>query len=182
MAFKRMITKLALAFAAKKGMDAFNAMGGMSGLASRLDDSRAGSISQANAHLRTDGTSSPSPADGLGNILRSIAGNSSLASGGNVGSAQSNPLGASLGTLFGTLANAMNNADPSAQSNDDLERQFEMQDVTEDREARPMVRAMVHMARADGTIDPDEQTVLMSMMQDASAEEQAGVPPSSVPV
>lgn len=173
MSVKRMITKLALAFAAKKGMEAFRSAGGIKGLSQSLNGHSAANGHQSGMDGRLMGTRGAS-AGGLGNILGSlgVGGATGGREGGMTG--QVSPINQNLGQLFGTLAAALGGgvvADP-AHAGADLDRQFETTDIDSAHEARPIVMAMVQMARADGSIDDDEQEALLAFLDDANEDEE----------
>ncbi|WP_227272131.1 DUF533 domain-containing protein [Roseobacter weihaiensis] len=171
MSLKNMITKLALAFAAKKGLDAFTAMGGMPGLAARLQNA---TPAGPDTESRTDEVQT-ADTEGLGSIIEALGQTRGNAGRSISARQQGNPLNASLGSLFGTLANAFNQSGSSEKSGQDLQHHFTIEDFQSEDEARPVLRAMVQMARADGSIDNDEQSFLFGLLEDASDSEQAAL-------
>ena len=175
MSFKRMVTKLALAFAAQKGMEAFRNAGGLDGLRDMLagqpQTATAGGPSSGMSG-RVGGTRS-SDAGGLGNILSSL-GYAGASNGRESGvSGQISPLQGSLGSLFGALATALGSPAKQQSMEEKLDEQFDDADLNSRRDAEPIVRAMVQMARADGQIDEHEKSALFDILHDASADEQA---------
>lgn len=172
MSIKRMITKLALAFAAKKGVEVFRSMGGLSGLKDTLQGQTAQGAQRGGMQGRIGGASD-AQTGGLGNILGAlgVAGATDAREAGVTG--QISPLNQSLGGLFGSLAGALGHrSEPDAASRE-LEEQLHLNDVERDDDAAPILRAMVQMARADGAIDADEQDTLFQILDDASPSEQA---------
>ena len=137
MSIQRMITKLALAFAAKKGMDAFKGMGGIDGVKTAL---------------KGNATSSPS---GLGASVNAAS---------NAGT---------IGTMIGMLSSAINGRMSDPQTNTALDTQFATSTPVRDNEGYTVLRAMVQMARADGSIDQTEQAALFEILNDASAAEKS---------
>ncbi|MEO0774020.1 MAG: DUF533 domain-containing protein [Pseudomonadota bacterium] len=173
MGMKRMITKLALAFAAKKGVEMFRNAGGIEGLRSAMNgtDRRAGGDRVGGAR--------EGQADGLGNILGSlgVAGATDGREGGLAGQDVSTgrnfggPMGASLGGLLGSLSQSIGQGG----SPDRMHRLSEVNDSEDDpmtmATGRAVIRAMVHVARADGHIDPDERRALEEVLSDANETE-----------
>lgn len=174
MSVKTMITKLALAFAAKKGMEVLQSSGGIEGLTRSLSSRGAAQPAESGMDGRIGGTQSAS-AGGLGNILGSLGiGGATDGREGGIGG-QISPANSSLGQLFGTLAAAVGGGAVPNNTNagQELDRQFEIGDEIEQTgNARPVVMAMVQMARADGSIDDAEQRALMEFLDDASETEQ----------
>lgn len=173
MSIKRMVTKLALAFAAKKGMEAFRGAGGMAGVKEMLagragaqGDSRGGMSGRVGQALGAD-------SGGLGNILGSLgrAGTGGGRESGATGQISENHQ--SLGSLFGALASVIGNGPVPSERKHPLDSEFQMEDIQHNREAEPIVRAMVQMARADGQIDDQEKAALFDILHDASPAEQA---------
>ncbi|SFS21275.1 DUF533 domain-containing protein [Yoonia litorea] len=175
MSIKRMVTKLALAFAAKKGVEIFNNAGGVDGVRDMLAGRKAPpqpDTQTAGMHGRIGGTRAAGTG-GLGNILDSL-GHAGATNGRESGvTGQVSPLNQSLGGLFGTLAAALGHQSQPEQAASKLEEEFETSDITRDEEAKPLVRAMVQMARADGNIDDQEKSALFDILQDATTQEQA---------
>lgn len=172
MSIKRMVTKLALAYAATKGAEAFRNMGGISGLKDALQGPTGPGEARGGMQGRIGGDRA-SGAGGLGNILASL-GQGAATDGREAGTGgQISPQNASLGSLFGMLAGALGQqVEPRAAARD-LDRQFEVNDAEADSDARPILRAMVHMARVDGQIDETEQSALFDILDDASDDERA---------
>ena len=165
MSIKRMVTKLALAFAAKKGMEAFRGMGGMAGVQSALKSGAtpAQDVQRGGTSGRIGGASDGN-SNGLGNILGSLG----LAGATNDGDRAP---GNSIGAVLGSLASAF--GAPTPEAKDDLETQFNDTATLSDQDAAPVLRAMVQMARADGSIDDDEQAALFDILDDANEAEKA---------
>jgi len=137
MSIKRMITKVAFAFAAKKGINALRGMGGIAGVKSALK-----------------GGSTPAQTDI----------DASVATSANAGT---------IGSMIGMVSSAIGGRMSDPQDNADLDRAFATSDTVRDAEAGVVLRAMVQMARADGTIDQAEQAALFDMLADANAAEKA---------
>ena len=174
MSIKRMVTKLALAFAAKKGVEAFHNVGGLQGLQAALQGKGAGTDARGGMMGRVGGTRA-ADSGGLGSILDSL-GYGGASDGREAGYAgQVSPLNASLGTLFGTLATAFGGSTAQSQAAQSLDDQFDMTDIDSESEAKPIMRAMVQMARSDGHIDQEEQDALFNILDDASPREQAAL-------
>lgn len=177
MPLKRMITKLALAFAAKKGMEAFHSVGGLDGVKQMLSGkSSAGAgaalrgVGTTNGHGRVGGTMT-SDTGGLGNLLDSLgySGATNATEAGTTG--QMAPRNQSLGGLFGALAGAINGQLQPSQDRHAMEDHLADENVRNDEDAKSVLRAMVHMARADGGIEDDEYDALLEILEDATDEE-----------
>lgn len=172
MSIKRMITKLALAFAAKKGVEVFRSMGGLSGLKSSLQGLGEQTRQPGGIQGRIGGATD-ARTGGLGSVLDSLgmAGATDPREAGVSG--QISPANPSLGALFGGLASALGHRSEAETPAREFEEQFNLQDVEADQDARPILRAMVQVARADGAIDTEEQQTLLDILDDASPEERA---------
>lgn len=175
MALKRMITKLALAFAAKKGMEAFRSVGGIDGVKSMLSgtpqaDGMPEHSGPTHGHGRVGGTMA-SNTGGLGSLL------DSLGFGGTTNGTEAGMTGQMasrnqfLGGLFGALAGAMNGQMQPTTTRHAMEDQLADENVEGDEDAKSVLRAMVHMARADGGIEDSEYDALLDVLDDASEEE-----------
>lgn len=167
MSLKRMITKVALAFAAKKGVEMFNNVGGIAGMRDMLAPrDMASGTSRGGMAGRIGGTRTSS-AGGLGNLLDSLgfAGATDGREAGVTGQA------GSLGGILGSLAHAMRNSgDPHEVEN--LTRVGQEADAPLDHgTARAIIRAMVQTARADGHFDAEETQALLQLQDDADDSE-----------
>lgn len=177
MSLKRMITKLALAFAAKKGVEMFRNVGGMSGMRTAMQGQQSQSQTSQTQQASSGGglmdlLGGSGQSGGLGAILGSLG----------LGGAQQEPqerttdanaTGGSLGSIIGALSGVMNGQQPVTDAGRDLDAQFSTSDAATDADSRPVLRAMVQMARADGSVEADEQTALLEILNDASADERA---------
>lgn len=175
MALKRMITKLALAFAAKKGMEAFRSVGGIDGVKSMLSGTAQASATpepsgETYGHGRVGGTMA-SDTGGLGSLLGSLGfgGQTNGTEAGMTGQIASR--NQSLGRLFGALAGAMTGQMQPTTGSHAMEDQLADENVESEEDARSVLRAMVHMARADGDIAASEYDALMDILDDATAKE-----------
>lgn len=172
MSMNRMITKLALAFAAKKGVEMLQSAGGIEGLKRAFSNGPTAGGGRGGMPGRIGG-STDATTGGLGNLLGSlgIGGATDAREAGVTG--QINPMNQTLGGLFGTLSASLSGQSTTEQatSGQRMVEQLNMRDVNDADEARPIVRAMVQMARADGSIDQDEQDALFDLLDDANPEE-----------
>ncbi|WP_298433419.1 DUF533 domain-containing protein [uncultured Jannaschia sp.] len=150
MSLKRMAMKMALAFAAAKGVEAFRNRGGMQGVKSMLAGAGGGRAGGAGG-------------GGLSSLLGGLTGGTGGAGGTGMG-------GAGLGGLLGGLA-AM--AGGSAALGQPQAAQSRMIDDGPDDEetAHAMVRAIGQAVRADGQIDAEERAVLQDILGEADTEE-----------
>ncbi len=173
MSLKRMVTKLALAFAAKKGAEVFRNAGGLKGVQDMLAGRQSGTGSSV-GHGRVGGTRA-SDTGGLGNILDSL-GYAGATNGREAGvNGQISPLNAGLGTLFGALAGITGGSKAQASDEEALSEQVSEDNIQTDRDAKSMLRAMVHMARADGGVSDDEYDSLMDILHDASESDREAI-------
>lgn len=172
MSMKSMLTKVALAFAAKKGVEAFRNAGGIEGLRASLagtNFSRQGR-GDMSAGLGARGTADMQD---LGHIMNTVK-EAGARDGREAGMTQhQSPLQGSLGTLFGGLAAAFGSRPRAQDAAKELNLLFADDDTKSDSAERALLRAMVHMARCDGTIDATEQTALLNALQDATPDERA---------
>lgn len=172
MSLKNMAVKMALAFAAAKGVQAFSKSGGMEGVKRKLkEQQRAGGGSGG----------------GLGGLLGGSAGSGGIGSllgqlglGGETGGTQRGAPaqgGASggLGGLLGGLAGATGGAAGASRMGGLLDRtRATPEDSPEEEEVSGlMIRAMIFAARADGEIDEQERATLMEIVGDSDPEETA---------
>ena len=177
MSLKRMITKVALAFAAKKGVEMFRNVGGMDGLRATMQGQQ--------ARPQTSKTQQASIGGGLMDLLKGSGQSGGIgAILGSLGlggaqqetaqkTAQHDATGGSLGSIISALSGVMNGQQPDTNAGRDLDAQFSTSDAATDADSRPVLRAMVQMARADGSVDADEQTALLEILHDASVDERA---------
>ena len=177
MSLKRMVTKLALAFAAKKGMEAFKTVGGIDGVKQMLSGNRpAGSAAamgqrgETHGHGRVGGVRT-SDTGGLGSLLDGL-GYGGASAGREAGVTGQMASGTpSLGGLLGGLAAAIGGQPQMPQARHAMEDHLADDNIQTDRDAKSILRAMVHMARADGGVQDDEYAALMEILDDASDEE-----------
>ena len=152
MSLKNMAIKMALAFAAAKGVEAFKNSGGMSGMRDKLAQSnQSGQGSQGG---------------GLGGLLGQLG----MSSAGG-----STPTGNSIGGLLGGLAGLSGGQQSQERMTGLLDSTANAPEDTPEEEqvSGLMIRAMIQAARADGEIDEAERSAIMEMMSDADANETA---------
>ncbi|WP_425093515.1 DUF533 domain-containing protein [Tropicimonas sp. S265A] len=167
MSLKRMITKVALAFAAKKGAEMFRDVGGVKGMRDLLAGSQQNVGTQRGGMQGRIGGTRASATGGLGNLLESlgVAGATNGREAGVTG--QMAGMGGSLGAILGQLASALGNTDRPTEV-ESLTRVDQGADAPLDKKtARAIIRAMVQTARADGQIDDDEREALLDLLEDA---------------
>lgn len=172
MSIKTMVTKLALAFAAKKGMEALKGAGGIEGLRANLGrQGNASSQDDADHQVSAGHAAQAGQTNPLGQILDAfgLGGSTQSAHAGSQGS----PMNGSLGAIFGSLASTLGGRQDGQAASKDLDSQFETNDIQTDDEAKAIMRAMVHMARSDGAVDAQEQAALLDILSDASPDERA---------
>lgn len=151
MSLKNMAVKMALAFAAAKGVEAFSKSGGLEGIKRKLSQQGGGALGSSSG--------------GLGGLLGQLGlgGTDTAARGGST----------SLGGLLGGLAGATGGAAAAGRMEGLLDRTRATPEHTPEEEevSGLMLRAMIQSARADGEIDTDERKVLMEIMGDSTPEE-----------
>lgn len=162
MSLKNMAVKMALAFAAAKGVKAFQSAGGMDGLKRKMADRQRQQGSGAGS-----GTSGLGGSGGISDLLGSLGLGGSDASSGSRGN--------SLGGLLGGLAGAAGGATGAGKMTGLLDRTRAMPEdsAEEEQVSGLMVRAMVQAARADGEIDERERQTLMEILGDSDPQETA---------
>lgn len=151
MSLKRMAMKMALAFAAAKGYQAFKGQGGMSGLKQKMS-----------------GAGTSGSGGGLGGMLAGLTGGAG-ASGGGLGGllgGLSGGGGTGAGGLLGGLAAMAGGSAMAGQGQDAMMARAEA-GPEDEATAAAMIRAIGQAVRADGEIDADERAALNDIMGDA---------------
>ncbi|RVT85125.1 DUF533 domain-containing protein [Rhodobacteraceae bacterium CCMM004] len=168
MSLKRMMTKLALAFVAAKGVQAFQQSGGIEGVKRKLQQSQRGTGAGA-SHTGTGtggglgGLMGGGGSGGLGGLLGQLGLNTSgVPSGTGTGHGRTDT---GLGGLLGGLAGAAGGAAAAGKMRGLLDTTRSEPAVAPDSEetAGVMIRAMVMAAKADGEIDAQEQAALQEI-------------------
>ncbi|MBJ3761978.1 DUF533 domain-containing protein [Maribius pontilimi] len=158
MSLKNMAVKMALAFAAAKGVQAFRDAGGLEGVKRKLAAQQQGS---GGASGQIGG------AGGIGGLLGAL---------GVGGPQQSGSMGSgSLGGLLGGLAGASAGAAGAGKMKGllDTTRETPPDTAEEEQVSGLMIRAMIQAARADGEIDPAERESLLAILGDSDPQETA---------
>ncbi|MFO6463752.1 DUF533 domain-containing protein [Jannaschia sp. KMU-145] len=149
MSLKRMAMKMALAFAAAKGVEAFRNRGGMQGVKSMLAGAGGGRAGGAGG-------------GGLSSLLGGLTGGGAGGAGGMGGGG----MGGLLGGLAAMAGGSAALGQPEAAQSRIID------DGPDDEEtAHAMVRAIGQAVRADGQIDADERAVLHDILGEANTEE-----------
>jgi uncharacterized membrane protein YebE (DUF533 family) len=170
MSLKSMVAKLAIAYVAAKGAQAFTQNGGMDGVKRKLAEQK--SSGQGIGGMLS-GAGSPG---GLGGILGQLglggAGGSTSAGLGGLlgGGAAAGGIGGMLGGLAGSQGPA-----GSAQKMQGLLDSTAVSDIPEEAEAGLVIRAMVMAAKADGEIDETERRALWEVLGDSDPSDRAFV-------
>ena len=166
MSFVRTLATLAVGFAAAKGLEQFQNMGGGAGLArSMKSTSLKGDIGTQIAGLLTrmqvpgGGEALKSNVNWLGATARAAGDGAMMGMGGLMAA-----LGGAAWAGSGPARDLM-----GALGSGDLPG------VNMERNARLMIRAMIQAARADGEIDAEERARLMQVLGDMSEDERAFV-------
>ncbi|WP_226780835.1 DUF533 domain-containing protein [Oceaniglobus trochenteri] len=167
MSLKSMMTKLAIAFVAAKGAQAFTRAGGMEGVKRKLAEQK-GSGQGLGGLL--GGSSGSGSGGGLGGMLGQLG---LGGSGGAAGGMAAGGIGGILGGLAGGSAPGETGGDSTRMQG--LLDSTAKPDVPEEAEAGLVIRAMVMAAKADGEIDETERRALWEVLGDSEAADQAFV-------
>lgn len=172
MSFVKTLATLAVGFAAAKGVEKYNEIGGMQGLQDMM--SKMGGPGGAGGAAGGLGgmfekmaeTMVPGGAAGLQNIMTqmgsSAAGTSAAAQAGLGGLFTALTSGTAAGAgAMGGLFSSLTQGTPVGAAAED--------------HAKLMIRAMIQAAKCDGEIDADEQATIMAHLKDADADEIAYV-------
>lgn len=169
MSLKRTFTKLAIAFVAAKGVQAFQKAGGLQGVKEKLaQQNKAGGGLEG--MLGRIGGAGGASSGGLGNILSSLGmegttgGREGSVGGGQVSEASG------VGDVIGSVAGMT--GDRAAAEGLLARTRAEGAAPDTEREAGLAIRAMIQAARADGDIDAQEQKALMEILGESDAGDQ----------
>lgn len=164
MSLKKTAVRLAIAFAAAKGYQAFRQRGGMQGVRDML--------AQSGASGGTDGTGSAGhKPGGSGGLMGGLAaGGASGGLAGMLASLGGTGTGGGFGGLLGGLAAMAGGG--AATGLADRGRRMEMAESgpQDEETAAAMIRAIGQAVRADGEIDAQERAVLNEIMGDAETD------------
>ncbi|MEM9710544.1 MAG: DUF533 domain-containing protein [Pseudomonadota bacterium] len=172
MGFVRTLASLAAGYAAARGVDHFNKMGGLDGVqkAMAANPAMAGMADQMGAMMEKMGlggaAGGANPMSGIQNMLGTLTGQTQAA-----GAAGAAGLGGLMAALGGAAAVGQENA---ASMMDSLTGTTTATD-TQEAQAKLMIRAMIQAAKADGEIDDAEREKILEHMGDLDAEELAFV-------
>lgn len=166
MSFIKALATLAVGFAAAKGYDRFQKAGGMANLQNTLKGAGApGGVAD-----NIGGMAERAGIPGATEALRGIFGTAGGAAASGAAAAQSG-FGAVVAAITGAAAAG------SGMMGDMVAKVTAgtpFGDLAEGQ-AKLLIRAMIEAAKADGTIDADEQARIMAQLKDASPEETAYV-------
>lgn len=165
MSFMGTLTKVAMGFAAAKGMDQYKKMGGMAGLQSAMSGSggdMAGSLGEMAEKFGL-----PGGKQGVQDMMAKFG------LSGTGGGKEADMAG--LGGLMAAMGGAA--AASSTPMTEMFEAMAEKNPITPmvEENARLMIRAMIQAAKADGEIDAEEQAKIIDHLADADPEEIAFV-------
>lgn len=195
MSFMRTLATMAVGFAAAKGMDKYQQMGGMAGLQQMMQGGGSGGGGLAGMMGAMGGAGGANPMAGLQDMMGQFMGG---AGGANpmaamMGGGGANPMvammeqmggmgqqaqaagAAGLGGLMAAMTGA---AGAMGQSADDMTQAMfggTAVTVAQEEQAKMMLRAMIMAAKADGEIDDAERAKIMEMLGEVDAEERAFV-------
>lgn len=163
MSFMRTLATMAVGFAAAKGIEQYQKMGGLDGIMKTVGSpgGLAGNLGGMAEKMGIPG--------GAGMVHTAMAQMASLTS------ATSGAAQAGIGGLMATLGgNAAAGSGMMADMMHALTGGGAVSDMAEEN-AKLMIRAMIQAAKADGQIDPDEQARILDHLHGASADEIAFV-------
>ncbi|WP_102223301.1 DUF533 domain-containing protein [Acidimangrovimonas sediminis] len=173
MSFVKTLATLAVGFAAAKGVEKYNQMGGMAGLQNMMAgmSGNAGGTGGFGGFEQMAEKMFPGGAAAMQNMMAQMQGAASTFPGANAsGAAQ-----AGMGGLFSALtAGSTAGAGAMAGLFDSLAKGTPVAPVAEDH-AKLMIKTMIQAAKCDGEIDADEQAKIMEHLKDAGPEEVAFV-------
>lgn len=163
MSLKRMAMKMALAFAAAKGYQAFKGQGGMAGLKQKM---------------ASGGSGTGGSGGGIGGMLAGLTSGAGGASGGGLGGllgglTGGSAGGASAGGMGGLLGGLAAMAGGSAMAGATPDAQMASADAgpADEATAAAMIRAIGQAVRADGHIDTQEMAALNEILGEADSAE-----------
>ncbi|MCU9848785.1 tellurite resistance TerB family protein [Defluviimonas sp. WL0024] len=162
MSFVKTLAALAAGFAAAKGYDKYQDMGGMAGVKKMMKEAGepGGMVDQLGASAEKMGL--PGGARAVRELYEQFGGATDAAEAGLGGLLASMTGAATAGSkAMGEMMGAMVGASPAS--------------AIAEEHARLMIRAMIQAAKADGEIDAEEQRKILDHLGDASAEEVAFV-------
>ncbi|MHA6325921.1 DUF533 domain-containing protein [Roseivivax sp. CAU 1753] len=192
MSLMKTLTKVALGYAAARGVDRMSSGKGLSGLFGggaqlKGDHPATRTGSQMASQMQSGASQAASPMQGLLENMKKAGVDLSAMMGGNASAAQGRSggqqgllsalPGAGSGGIAGMLA-AAGGAAMGSSGADKLFDQFNADAVAPELEASAglMLRAMIQAAKADGKIDADEKAKILELVgDDASAEDLAFV-------
>lgn len=166
MSFMGTLTKVAIGFAAAKGVSQYQKMGGMAGIQASMAG-QGGADMVDNLGQMAEKFGIPGGKQGISEMM------SKFGIGTDAGGDQAGMAG--LGGLMAAMGGAAaTTAAPATQMFEAMAEQNPLNPMVEDN-AKLMLRAMIQAAKADGEIDAEEQAKIMEHLGDASPEEIAFV-------
>lgn len=166
MSFMRTLATMAVGFAAAKGLEQYQKIGGMAG----LQDMFANAGAPGGLADQLGGMADKMGVPGGSQMMRNA-----MAQVGQFTSATTGATQAGLGGLFATLGGtAAAGSGMMAEMMGALTKGTPVSDMAE-QNAKLMIRAMIQAAKADGQIDPDEQARILGHLKDAAPDEIAYV-------
>ncbi|MCR9089414.1 MAG: tellurite resistance TerB family protein [Rhodobacteraceae bacterium] len=163
MSFMGTLTKVAMGFAAAKGLEQYNKMGGMAGLQSAMGgQSGADMVSSLGDMAEKFGL--PGGKQGVQDMM------AKMGLGGAAGDRQQAGM-AGLGGLMAAMGGAASaGTTPMTQMFEAMAEKNPLNPMVEDN-AKLMIRAMIQAAKADGEIDAEEQAKIIEHLGDATPDE-----------
>ncbi|MBN2905173.1 MAG: DUF533 domain-containing protein [Rhodobacteraceae bacterium] len=166
MSFVKTLATLAVGFAAAKGMEKFQKMGGGAGLARSMQSAASGGKIGPQVGALLERMQVPGGAGALGETLKKLGGQVQ-------GTGDGAAMG--LGGLMSALGGAAWAGSGNARDMLGALGSGTPPSGTMELNAQLMIRAMIQAARADGEIDADEQARLDEVLEDLDLDERAFV-------
>lgn len=163
MSFMGTLTKVAMGFAAAKGIEQYTKMGGMAGLQSAMGG-QSGADMVNNLGDMAEKFGLPGGKQGVQDMM------SRMGFGGAAGDSQQAGM-AGLGGLMAAMGGAASAGNtPMTQMFEAMAEKNPLNPMVEDN-AKLMIRAMIQAAKADGEIDAEEQAKIIEHLGDATPDE-----------
>ncbi len=165
MSFMKTLVNVGIGFAAAKGLERYNRMGGMAGMRQMMEKSGSGSMVDQMGQM-ADKMGVPGGSQAMRDMMARFGMGSTAASDTQVAgvSGMMSAMGGAAAATGGNMADMFAQMTEGTAAGQ----------MAEDN-AKLMIRAMIQAAKADGEIDSEEQAKILEHLQDADPEEIAFV-------
>ncbi|MGB0660711.1 MAG: DUF533 domain-containing protein [Mangrovicoccus sp.] len=157
MSFMKTMINVGIGFAAAKGLEKYQRMGGMAGLKAKMGDMQSGGMAE-NLGNMAEKMGLPGGRDGMTNMMNKFG----------LGGTGTDAAMAGMGGMMAAAGNKWADVFETVTKDTQLE-------VMAEENARLMIRAMIQAAKADGQIDAEEQAKIIEHLGEATPEEMAFV-------